>query len=284
MNTKRTMILGAAILGTVGAAYTLGGRESAPAKALATPSTSLRAEGRVAAYPGADVVLASDLGGTIVSIFAQEGQPIRKGQVLVQVDPRTEEASRREALARVKELDADLAFLEREVQRQASLHRDGVASRQVLDQTRTQLELAVARRDAAKATADRLGVVLAKLRITAPFDGTLLTRLVQPGETVAAGTPLLRVARMDRVRVEAEIDEFDLSKIRISSRVKVRAEGMSGSWLGHVEEIPGNVVGRKLKPQDPARPSDTRILLVKVALDEGTPLKLGQRVELELES
>jgi len=102
-------------------------------------------------------------------------------------------------------------------------------------------------------------------------------------ETVAAGGQLLRVARMDRVRVEAEIDEFDLSRVRLSSPVKVHAEGMAGSWRGHVEEVPANVVGRKLKPQDPARPSDTRILLVKVALDEPTPLKLGQRVELELE-
>ena len=39
---------------------------------------------------------------------------------------------------------------------------------------------------------------------------------------------------------------------------------------------------RRLKPQDPGRPSDTRVLLVKVALDEKTPLKLGQRVEVEI--
>jgi hypothetical protein len=37
-----------------------------------------------------------------------------------------------------------------------------------------------------------------------------------------------------------------------------------------------------LKPTDPARPSDTRVLLVKVALGEAIPVKLGQRVELEI--
>lgn len=283
MNTKRTLILGAALLGAVGAAYALRGKErpSAGSAGLQAPAP-LRAEGRLAAYPGADLTLASDIGGTLVGIYAQEGQAIRKGQLLVQVDPRSDEASHREALARVKELDADIAFLEREAHRQAALHRDGVASRQALDQTRNQLDLALARRDASRATAERLAVHLAKLRITAPFDGTLLTRLAQPGETVAAGSPLLRVARMERVRVEAEIDEFDLSRLRVPAPVTVRAEGMAGSWRGHVEEIPENVVGRKLKPQDPARPSDTRILMVKVALDEPTPLKLGQRVELEL--
>jgi HlyD family secretion protein len=152
-----------------------------------------------------------------------------------------------------------------------------------MEQTRNQLDLSLAQRDAARATAERLGVVLKKLQITAPFDGTLLTRLAQPGETVAAGSALLRIARMDKVRIEAEIDEFDLSRLRVASPVRIHAEGMDGFWRGHVEEIPQNVVGRKLKPQDPARPSDTRILLVKVALDEPTPLKLGQRVELEVE-
>jgi HlyD family secretion protein len=284
MNTRRIFFLGAALLGVLGTVIGLRGRGT-PTAGAAIPQAPapLRAEGRLAAYPGADVTLGTDLGGTLVAIFAQEGQAIHKGQLLVQVDSRADEASHREALAKVKELDADIAFQEREAQRQTSLHREGVASRQALEQTRNQLDLAIARRDAARATAERLGVVLAKLGITAPFDGTLLTRLAQPGETVAAGSPLLRVARLDRVRVEAEVDEFDLSRIRLSSPVKVRAEGMAGFWRGHVEGIPDHVIGRKLKPQDPARPSDTRILLVKVVLDQPTPLKLGQRVELELE-
>jgi len=58
-------------------------------------------------------------------------------------------------------------------------------------------------------------------------------------------------------------------------------EGYDGKWRGVIEEVPGNVVSRRLKPQDPAKPIDTRVLLVKIALAEGTPLKLGQRVEVE---
>ncbi len=48
-----------------------------------------------------------------------------------------------------------------------------------------------------------------------------------------------------------------------------------------MEEIPDEVEGRKLKPEDPGKPTDTRVLLVKVAFDEATPLKLGQRVEVD---
>ena len=71
--------------------------------------------------------------------------------------------------------------------------------------------------------------------------------------------------------------------VRLGAAVDVRAEGYAGrSWKGRVEEIPGVVQGRRLKPQDPGRPQDTRVLLVKVALLEPTPLKLGQRVELDI--
>lgn len=99
---------------------------------------------------------------------------------------------------------------------------------------------------------------------------------------MATGTPLLRLARTDRLRIEAEIDEFDLARIRPGMAVGVHADGQERRWRGRVEEIPDHVVGRKLKPQDPARPTDTRVLLVKVGLEQAEGLKLGQRVELDL--
>jgi hypothetical protein len=49
-----------------------------------------------------------------------------------------------------------------------------------------------------------------------------------------------------------------------------------------VEEIPDAVTPRRLEPQDPSRPIDARVLLVKVALPRGTPLKRGQGVEVEI--
>src|SRR5438552_2839603 len=64
---------------------------------------------------------------------------------------------------------------------------------------------------------------------------------------------------------------------------ELRADGFPGrAWAGRVEEIPGSVTLRRLKPQDPGRPTDTRVLAVKVAFAEATPLKLGTTVELEI--
>ena len=86
------------------------------------------------------------------------------------------------------------------------------------------------------------------------------------------------------MRIEAEVDEFDAGRVALGAPVIVRAEGYNNQqWKGRVEEIPDTVVGRRLKPEDPGRPTDTRVLLVKIALDGPTPLKLGQRVEVEIQ-
>jgi hypothetical protein len=66
--------------------------------------------------------------------------------------------------------------------------------------------------------------------------------------------------------------------------VTVTAQGWTGqSWRGRVEEVADSVTPRRLKPQDPARPTDTRVLAVKVAFTEPTPLKLGATVELRVQ-
>jgi RND family efflux transporter MFP subunit len=283
---KRTLLFSSIALGSVVLGIALWGKGkdtgTLPVQAV-PPIHLLRAEGRVATYPGSDVIVGTDLGGTLTQVLVQEGDRVRRGQLLALLDARQDGAALREAQSKIRELQADEHYQTTELQRHETLQSSGIISRQALDQTRTQLDLARARREAAQATAERLKIMVSKLRIEAPMDGVVIARFAHGGETVTPGTRLVQIAKTDQVRLEAEIDEFDLSRVHIGDRVKVRAEGYPSNWTGSVEEIPDQVVGRKLKPQDPARPSDTRVLMVKVALKESTPLKLGQRVELEIQ-
>ena len=105
-----------------------------------------------------------------------------------------------------------------------------------------------------------------------------------PGETVAAGAELVTIADLDKTRIEAEVDEYDGARLTLGAPVTISAEGYGETWKGHIEEIPDAVTSRRLKPQDPGRPSDTRVLVVKVALDGATPVKLGQRVEVAIQT
>jgi multidrug resistance efflux pump len=121
---------------------------------------------------------------------------------------------------------------------------------------------------------------LKKTVIKSPIDGVVTTRFVQPGEAVAIGDHVISVADLTRTRIEAEVDEYDAGRIRLGAPATVRAEGYEETWNGRVEEIPDAVTTRRIKPQDTSKPVDTRVLLVKVALGQATPLKLAQRVEI----
>jgi HlyD family secretion protein len=260
-------------------------RKAAAASPAASGSARDRvaAEGRVVAYPGAEVAVGTDLAGTLVQLRVQEKQPVRKGELLAELRSDDHRAALTEARARVAEADAEIRLAEADLDRARSLWEKEVGSRQALDKAERDLQTARARRDTARATADRLEAVLAKTRILSPIDGVVIARHVQPGETLEAGQKIVTVADLSKTRVEAELDEFDAGRVALGDAVRISAEGWDGAWRGRVEEIPDAVVGRRLKPQDPGKPEDTRVLLVKVALLEPTPLKLGQRVEISID-
>ncbi len=252
--------------------------------AAASRLTAVAAEGRVVAYPGAEVVVGTDLAGTVVVLKVQEKEKVRRGQLLAELRSDDHRAALAEAKARVVEADADIRLAEAEVERARALWQKDVGSRQAVDKAERDVDAARARRQTAAATADRLEAVLAKTRILSPIDGVIVARHAQAGETLEAGQRIVTVADLSRTRIEAELDEFDSGRVHLRDEVRVTAEGYDGKvWKGRVEEIPDAVVGRRLKPQDPGKPEDTRVLLVKVALLEPTPLKLGQRVEIRID-
>jgi multidrug efflux pump subunit AcrA (membrane-fusion protein) len=151
------------------------------------------------------------------------------------------------------------------------------------DLRRELLAAAVAHRDAAKTAVDRVEAEAAKYRIVAPIDGVVVARHADAGETINAGTPIVTIVDLTRLRVEAEVDEFDIAHVVVRAKATITAEGYPGRrWRGEVEEIADIVVARQVHPQDPGRPADTRVLFVKVAFLEPTPLKLGQAVEVEI--
>lgn len=261
-------------------------RTAAPTPAGASPASThhVAAEGRLVAYPGAEVVVGTDLAGTVVILKVQEKEPVRRGQLLAELRSDDDRASLAEARARVTEEDAEIRLAESELERARSLREQAVGSQEALDKAERDIETARARRTTTAATVNRLEAVLAKRRILSPIDGVVTARWAQPGETLEAGQKIVTVADLSRTRVEAELDEFDSGRVRLGDDVRVTAEGFDRvSWRGRVEEIPDSVVGRRLKPQDPGKPEDTRVLLVKIALLEPTPLKLGQRVEIRID-
>jgi RND family efflux transporter MFP subunit len=245
--------------------------------------SSVRADGRVVARPGAQVVVAAETPATIARIAAREGTRVKKGDVLVELRHAETSSARGEAWAASAEAAARLRAREADLKRAKALAATDSISRREVDTMAEERSVARARLAGAQATVARLSAVLDRAKIVAPIDGVVIERTAEVGETVAAGAPLFTIVDLDRLRIEAEIDEFDIARAVVGATVAIRSEGLPGeSWKGAIEEIPDALVKRRIRPLDPSRPTDTAVLLAKVTMPDGTGLKLGQRVSLEI--
>lgn len=239
------------------------------------------AEGRVVAYPGAEVTIGADAVGRLLRVNVEEGDVVRKGEVLAEIDASDLIASLDEAKARLEEATAERRLAQYNAERKLKLFNEGILTAFDRDAAERDVEITQARIETAIASIHRLEATIAKTRMIAPIGGTVTSRVVNAGQMVDRGDPAFTVADLNRLRIEGEAHEADADRVAIGAEVEIHADGFPGkTFHGRVEEIPGSVTLRRIKPQDPARPTDVRVLALKVAFQEKTPLKLGTTVDL----
>lgn len=278
------VIAGALLAGAVVMQFVL----AAPAKTPATRETPqatrrIVAEGRVVGRVGSDATIGTEVPGLVDEVLIVVNQPVRAGDVIARLRADDVRAAIAEAEAKVAEAESSVRLYESEAARAKQLWESEVGTRQQYDRAIRDIEAAQAQRRTASASLDRLRAAFRKTEIRAPFSGVVVERSVDPGEAVDVGDAVATIIDPARTRIEAEVDEFDVARIVDRAPVRITADGFDGrSWSGRVEEIPLRVVGRSIRPVDPAQPVDTRVLLVGVELLEPTPLKIGQRVEVEI--
>lgn len=225
-----------------------------PTNTPAIGSTPVRTEGRLATYPGAEVVVSSERRGILDTLAVNERQMVVKGQLIAHLRSHDIEAQMNQERARIAEIKADIHLYQSEAERYQKLFDSQVGTQQAAQKAQRDLELAEARLGTEEAAINELQAELDKTVIVAPISGIVLKRNHQQGESVDAGEAIVTIADLKRVRIEAEIDEFDLAHVRMNAPVIVHAEGFDRTWKAHVEEVPDQVEGRKLKPEDPGVP------------------------------
>ena len=261
----------------------VGGALDAGAAAASAAGRDVAAEGRVVTYPGAEVRVSAERGGRLVRLHVQEGDTVRAGQVLAEIEADELRAALAEARSRVAESEAEVRLAELNRARRRQLMEERIIAAHDADEAERDLDRARARRETARAEAARYEAQLRKSRVLAPLSGTVTARHVDAGETVETGDAVVTVADLARLRVDGEADEADAGALAVGAAVAISADGYPGkAWRGRIEEVADSVTVRRLKPQDPGRPTDTRILAVKVAFDEPSPLRLGTTVELKI--
>lgn len=255
-----------------------------PATASARPRAVIRAEGRVVAGRAGQVTVGAELAGTVDTVLVEEGSVVRAGEPLAIFRVPEQMAAVREANAHAREAAAQAQSLDEETQRTKTLVESGALPRQALSQLAHQRDAARARRAAAGAASARLSALASHARVVAPIAGTVVLRKIEAGESVVAGAPLFVIADLSKLRVEAEVDEFDAPRVHPAMKARVTVDGVDGAALaGNVTEVGLVIAPRGIRPQDPARPLDAQVLKVKVGLDAPSALlRLGQRVNVTL--
>ena len=249
----------------------------------ALPPTGIAAEGRVVAYPGAEVRVGAERAGRLVRVLVEEGVRVQKGQLLAEIDSDELRAELAEARARVVEAEAEVRLSEANLARRQKLQQERILAANDLDQALRDSDTSRARVETAQASVARYEALLAKSRIAAPIAGTVVARAVDAGQMVETGDHAFTVADLGRLRIEGEAHEADAGGVAKGAVVRITADGYPGrSWRGTIEEVPDSVTLRRIKPQDPSRPTDARVLAVKVAFAEPVPLRLGTTVDLRI--
>jgi len=292
MTKRMAALLGLAGLALAGAtalqargtsSIVAGSRATAGAGDVSPVPSGVAAEGRVVAYPGAEVKVGAERAGRLVRVLVEEGQAVRRGDLLAEIDSDELRAARAEARARLVEAEAEVRLAEANLARRQRLHEERIVAASDLDQATRDLDTTRARVETARATLARGEAQLAKSRIAAPISGTVTARKVDAGQMVEAGDQAFTIADLSRLRIEGEAHEADAGSVALGADVTITADGFPGhAWRGRVEEIPDSVTVRHLKPQDPSRPTDARVLAVKVAFAEPVPLRLGTTVDLRI--
>lgn len=259
---KWLLIAAAAVIAAAAGLYLLGGGEDPGTEPLKTARAAkgelvLEAISSGTVNPEIEVVVKSKAGGEIIDFPNNAGDVIKKGQVVVKLDPSTEEARTKQAeatvlsaKARLERARISLADSETRLSRHERLFGDGIVSEQELDDARVARRTAAADVGIAQAELMHAGEALKEAKdrladtsIKAPFTGTILKKFVDRGQVISStissaseGTQIFSMANLDRIFVTAAVDEVDIAAIRAGQKASVTVDALPGRAFEAVVE------------------------------------------------
>ncbi|MBK8248778.1 MAG: efflux RND transporter periplasmic adaptor subunit [Gemmatimonadetes bacterium] len=224
---------------------------------------SVTASGQV--QPQTKVDVAADISGRIVRLAVKEGQAVKKGQFLLEIDPQEyvaavqrSEAALSASRAQAAQARANLLQAQRNYERSAEIKKanTNLMSDEQLEQLKTQVEVNQALLEAQNHNVDQAvaGLTDAKSRLSktvimAPMSGRITRFAVEEGETAVPGNfnkdaaLLLTIADMSVLETKVKVDETDVSRIALGDSAVIQIDAFTDTtFLGRVVEISNSSV------------------------------------------
>lgn len=257
------ILLGVAVIAILGAgAWYWTSRKAAGAESAYRTATVERGDIRVAISATgtlsaiSTVTVGSQISGQVTDVLVDYNSEVKKGEVLARIDPSTYEAQIEQgnaqianAQASLRQAQATLANAELDYTRKADLgtqklvaQSDVDLARAARDQARAQVNAAQASIRQQTASTQTTRVNLDRTVIRSPVDGVVLTRSIEPGQTVAASLQapeLFTIAEdLSKMKIELAVDEADIGQVKVGQAVSFTVDAFADrQFRGEVQQV-----------------------------------------------
>jgi RND family efflux transporter MFP subunit len=239
---------------------------------------ALTVRGAITAVPNEDVRISSLVPGRVIAMKAAEGDSVKAGQVVAEIDPRPLEDQLHQATAALAQAKAGLENAKLNLARTQRLFERGIAAGKEVEDARNQEAAAQAAVDQADAALDTAKRQVTRTRVTSPISGQVVKRLVNVGEQVdgTAAEPLLQVANLDRVELAANVPAERLVAVRVGQKAEISIAGTDQRLQGEVIAIAPavdpatNAATARVRVANPGR-------ILRVGMFAQARIAIGQR-------
>ena len=220
----------------------------------------------------ADVInIAPDVSGAVVELPVHDNQLVKKGDLLMQIDPSHYQIAVEQAQAAVAARKAELQMRRDDAQRRADMDSEVVSKESRENATHT-ASAAEAQYQQALAALDAAKLNLERTRVVAPADGYVTNLQVFRGDYANAGAPKMAIVDSHSFWVYGYFEETKLPRVRIGDKAEMRL--MSGGVLhGHVESISRGIYDRD-NPQSRELLADVNPTFNWVRLAQRVPVRV----------
>jgi len=276
---KRPILIAAALLVVLVLIYwathrgagddrTLGGDQLVPSVTVVQPglssvSMTVNGTGTLAARREMPVGVVGE-GGAVSAVLVEPGDWVRPGQVLARVERSVQTQQGASLAAAIAVARADARLAQNDLDRATALVANGFVSKADIDRRTAARDAALARVRVAEAQYNEQRARIGRLDIRAPAGGLVLTRSVEPGQVIGAGSGVLfRLAKGGEMELLAKLGESDLAHLSVGDSARVTPVGGAKSFEGHIWQI-----APVIDPQ-------TRLGVVRIALSYDKDLRPG---------
>jgi RND family efflux transporter MFP subunit len=201
--------------------------------------------------------LRAEVSAVVLSVLKENGDPVRRGDLLVRLDQNAIRDSLTAAEASARAASQAFEQAERQYQRMVKLRETGMVAMQQLEDAETQRNNAQSERAAARTREVTARQQLERTEVRAPFDGIVSDRKVSAGDTASVGKELMQIIDPASLRFEGRVSADSIGEVAAGQRVSFRIQGFADT------DVAGTVTR-----VNPAANATTRQVEVLVRFDD----------------